>query len=35
MTPLHCAAREGNADVVKSLVKAGPKVDEKDNVSMN
>ena len=33
-TPLHCAARSGNAEVVDALLKAGSKVDEKDKVSM-
>ena len=35
LTPLHYAARQRNADVVNLLVKAGSKVDEKENVSMN
>ena len=33
-TPLHHAARSGNADMVNALLKAGSKVDEKDEVSM-
>ena len=33
-TPLHDAARSGNAEVVNALLKAGSKVDEKDEVSM-
>ena len=33
-TPLHHAARSGNAEVVNALLKAGSKVDEKDQVSM-
>ena len=33
-TPLHCAARSGNAEAVNALLKAGSKVDEKDPVSM-
>ena len=33
-TPLHHAARSGNAEVVNALLKAGSKVDEKDKVSM-
>ena len=33
-TPLHHAARSGNAEVVNALLKAGSKVDEKDEVSM-
>ena len=35
LTPLHCAAQQGNIDVVNVLIKAGSKVDEKENVSMN
>ena len=31
-TPLHYAARDGNAGVLDALLKAGSKVDEKDNV---
>ena len=31
-TPLHDAAMRGNAEVVTALVKAGSKVDEKDQV---
>ena len=34
MTPLHCAAIRGNAEVVNALLKAGSKVDETDKVSM-
>ena len=34
VTPLHDAARSGNAEVVNALLKAGSKVDEKDKVSM-
>ena len=34
MTPLHCAAIRGNAEVVNALLKARSKVDEKDEVSM-
>ena len=30
MTPLHRAAHQGNSDVVKALIKAGSKVDEKE-----
>ena len=33
-TPLHCAARSGNAEAVNALLKAGSKVDEKNPVSM-
>ena len=33
-TPLHHAARSQNAEVVNALLKAGSKVDEKDQVSM-
>ena len=33
-TPLHHAAKSGNAEVVNALLKAGSKVDEKDQVSM-
>ena len=33
-TPLHYAARSGNAEVVNILLKAGSKVDEKDKVSI-
>ena len=33
-TPLHHAARSGNTEVVNALLKAGSKVDEKDQVSM-
>ena len=33
-TPLHHAARSGNAEVVNALFKAGSMVDEKDEVSM-
>ena len=33
-TPLHHAARSRNAEVVNALLKAGSKVDEKDEVSM-
>ena len=33
-TPLHHAARSGNAEVVNALLKAGSKVDERDEVSM-
>ena len=33
-TPLHHAARSGNAKVVNALLTAGSKVDEKDKVSM-
>ena len=33
-TPLHHAAMSGNAEVVNALLKAGSKVDEKDEVSM-
>ena len=33
-TPLHHAARSGNAEVVNALLKAGSKADEKDKVSM-
>ena len=33
-TLLHHAARSGNAEVVNALLKAGSKVDEKDQVSM-
>ena len=33
-TPLHLAARSRNAEVVNALLKAGSKVDEKDEVSM-
>ena len=29
---LHCAAQKGNIDVVNALVKAGSKVNEKDEV---
>ena len=32
--PLHHAAMWGNAEVVNALLKAGSKVDEKDEVSM-
>ena len=34
MIPLHYAAWEGIVEVVNVLVKAGSKVDEKNNVSM-
>ena len=34
LTPLHFAAIGGNSDVVKILIKAGSKIDEKENVSM-
>ena len=34
-TPLHYAAMSGNTEVVNALLKAGSKVDEKDQVSMN
>ena len=34
ITPLHIAARSGNAKVVNALLQAGSKVDEKDHVSM-
>ena len=34
-TPLHHAARSGNAEVVDALLKAGSKVDEIDKVSMS
>ena len=34
MTPLHRAAHKGNSDVVKALIKAGSKVDEKDKASI-
>ena len=33
-TSLHHAVRSGNAEVVNALLKAGSKVDEKDQVSM-
>ena len=33
-TPLHHAARDGNAEVVNAFLKAGSKVDEKDKVSV-
>ena len=33
-TPLHHAVRSGNAEMVNALLKAGSKVDEKDEVSM-
>ena len=33
-TPLHHAAWSGNAEMVNALLKAGSKVDEKDQVSM-
>ena len=33
-TPLHHAAESGNTEVVNALLKAGSKVDEKDEVSM-
>ena len=33
-TPLHYAAMWENAEVVNALLKAGSKVDEKDEVSM-
>ena len=33
-TPLHDAVTSGNADYVYALLKAGFKVDEKDEVSM-
>ena len=33
-TPLHHAARSGNAEVINALHKSGSKVDEKDEVSM-
>ena len=33
-TPLHHAVRSGNAEMVNALLKAGSKVDEKDQVSM-
>ena len=32
--PLHRAVRSGNAEMVNALLKAGSKVDEKDQVSM-
>ena len=34
VTPLHHAVRSGNAEMVNALLKAGSKVDEKDEVSM-
>ena len=34
MTPLHRAAHQGNSDVVKALIKAGSKVDEKEKASI-
>ena len=34
MTPLHRAASQGNSDVVKALIKAGSKVDEKEKASI-
>ena len=34
MTPLHFAARSGNAKAVNALLEAGSKVDAKDKVSM-
>ena len=33
-TPLHQVAMSGNAEVVNALLRAGSKVDEKDQVSM-
>ena len=33
-TPLHLAARFGNAEMVHALLKAGSKADEKDEVNM-
>ena len=33
-TPLHHAAMRGNVEVVNALLKAGSRVDEKDEVSM-
>ena len=33
-TLLHRAVRSGNAEMVNALLKAGSKVDEKDEVSM-
>ena len=33
-TPLHHAAESGNAEVVNALLKAGSKVDDKNEVSM-
>ena len=33
-TQLHDAAKSGSAEVVNALLKAGSKVDEKDEVSM-
>ena len=33
-TPLHHAARSGNAEMVNALLKAGSMVDEKNEVSM-
>ena len=34
MTPLHRAAHQGNSEVVKALIKAESKVDEKDKASI-
>ena len=34
MTALHCAAKRRNTEVVDALLKAGSKVDEKDEVRM-
>ena len=34
VTLLHRAVRSGNAEMVNALLKAGSKVDEKDEVSM-
>ena len=34
LIPLHHAAWDGNVEVVNVLVKAGSKIDEKNNVSM-
>ena len=34
ITPLHFAARSGNAKAVNALLQAGSKVDAKDEVSM-
>ena len=34
LTPLHLAAMSGKAEVVNALLKAGSKVDEKDEVNM-
>ena len=33
-TPLHDAAMWGNVEVINALLKAGSRVDEKDEVSM-